>query len=1240
MLRHAQRVPLSSAQKSIWYYEKLHPGTPAYHHTIVFDLEKPNINLFRQAIRALAMRHEALQYKLDEFEGQIYLASLPAESHSHWDRPLHIFDLSQMAPAPVEDMINTLKMINEDAFITRPFNLEQEALWRCALLHFDENRFQFVMVAHHLIVDVASKNILMRDLSELYNAMLENREADLPALPPLHEITPAAIDEKKLVLWKEKLSDLTPLVLKTDFMPQAEFRGEGKRFYFHIDQELVTNLTTLANEQKASIHRVFLASLYVLLYRYTGQTDICIGTASENRRNYSVSDAQMKQMVSCFVNSIPLRAVLHDTMTFSDVLHTLSQVCVSAYKNQLPFEIIAQQAMGKNEKRKTTTASPFDIIFDLNQKRTKLSLKDTATDYPSELSLGCSKFVYFGLNLDEQPNGSYRAYIEYNSDVFKENTIARMAAHFKNICTAVAKTPEQAIAELPLLTAEEAVILAKANNTELPLVKQTIVDLFEQAAGEHGDKTAVVFHKSLSESESITYSELHQKATTIAVSLRNLGIRPSEHPDNLVGVALARSTQLVTAIWSVFKAGGALLPLETKASELLRHKVLEAAPKIIIVDNSTEDMEIFKTYREKNTNNEIHFINIDHWQAIQEQAHSVEHNLHHEPVLPQHLAYIIYTSGSTDKPKGVMISHRGLANLTLAIKNRDIKPDCKILSTAPATFDAIFFDLAMMTIPCTLHLIFEEGRLSPSILKPIISEQKIGLVTLLPQICNYLDFSVLPSIRKIIIMGSVANKDLVERLLSLVDEIRIEYGPTEATVCVTDNTFDNRCCLVALSSNPTLELLENLPVPSTYIRFTNKLFYLNRRMSKIEEITLQRTQLTRFDEQLLPTEQIKVLAKNDLEKIKTITGHSHFDLPHTDIGNPIRNMKLYVLDEHGNECPFGIPGELYISGVGLAQGYLKNPTLTQQKFLTGLYDHQKHRFIPLTNSGPLESLVEQKEEEDDSKNLSKLTLYRTGDLVRRLEDGSIDFIGRIQGNKQVKIYGVRVELSSVENILKQHPNIMDCEVTFDTKNQTLRGFFVPKNVNQHLSLIELNRFLSQCPLPNVARLSSVFSYEKFPITSNGKVDLAALEKLAEEAITAECKDDELDFFNAPQSQVDLQNRLIKIWANVLKANIDSIDETFEELGGKSIDLVTLEVQLNEKLEFSKKIQVSNDLSFQMTIKSLSQRLEPFLAKNTKLTRSHSSFFNSNFFDPSADCSPASSPTQSFSPNKSFTNQTW
>ena len=264
---------------------------------------------------------------------------------------------------------------------------------------------------------------------------------------------------------------MTPIYLKTDFISQNNSSCRGNRVYFNLGKELSDQLTQLAQTCQTSMHRILLASMYALLYFYTDQNDLCIGTASANRRGYAAS---VNDLVGCFVNSIPVRAKnVNGQLNFLDLLKMISEAAINAYKNQLSYDLIA----GKG--------SPFNIIFDFNQKRTGLTLKNVEASYPNELNLNYSKFKYFGVNIDELINGLYGGFIEYNRDLFNESTIIRLTNHLQNILSCFVKNPQEKLSSYYFLTPEEDQILTEANNTSKPTdFSKSIGEIFIEKVNE------------------------------------------------------------------------------------------------------------------------------------------------------------------------------------------------------------------------------------------------------------------------------------------------------------------------------------------------------------------------------------------------------------------------------------------------------------------------------------------------------------------------------------------------------------------------------------------------------------------------------------------------------------------------------------------------------------------------------------------------------------------------------------
>ncbi len=1099
MLRNTQtndKIALIGAQQSMYLFEKLYPNSAAYHYTIVCDLDGDlDVVHFGNAVQMLMQRHETLRSCIIDFWGKPYLAPISDNIFPFLIIPCQ--NAERLAP---EALPNTLEGTEWEEFVDLPFNLNQGPLWRCALLQFANNRFQFVFVAHHIIVDASSRHILLDDISKFYNAFLDQQSLQLPEIPPLSALSTPDNTAEKLETWKKVLKDLIPLYLRTDFNPPVDRTFRGDRLGFVIHPATIGRLNEIANAYHSSLHGIFFASLYVLLHRITGQSDICLGTASANRRNYN---HPVDGIVSSFVNSLPVRAQCEGQQRFCDFLEYLTPITHQAYRDQLPFDTIVDQAMGKREKQISNAGSPFDTIFNLNEAKPGFTLKNIQASYPTEIDLGYSKFIYPSFNFQILPPGkdgsSCRAYIEYCTDYFTRESMIQMLEQLQNIWLTVCQEPTFRIADISLLTEANKTLLTQANETEVKISPEDphfFRDYFYRTVQRYPHRTAVVFHKSLEEKYSLSYKELNAGAEILAAHLRPALVQKKKDALVCVGISLPKSLELMVAMWAVFKTGATLMPLETQDHPKLSHKI-EAYEKhlsFIIVNSDTEQTI-------KNSHSKITTINIDHWKKIHKLANAIGIWHNQKPLFENDIAYVTFTSGSTGIPKGIEVTQQGLANAARAIENRHLSDGCNVLNLAGPDFDAHYFDILQAVMTAGVQHIVQ--RSSSTFLQTLISQEEINAATFIPSDADDLNFSSLPSLQVVTVMGSMPKADIMQRLVQRVEETKDstqpfegggEYGPSEATIFCTRKSLKR-------------------------------------------------------------------------------------PLPHSAIGNAEINTKLFILDPYLHECFPGQPGELYIAGPSLAKGYLDNPELTQQRFIHLNYDKNEHRFHP-------------PKEEKQNSNLIPIRLYKTGDKVRRLFDGSLDFIGRMEGNRQVKIHGVRLELEGVETVLQTHPDIKQAVVTFNPNHDSLNAYLILKNPFGSIERMALNEHLNRSSLPKVALLKTISTCEKFPLNANGKVDITILEQ------KASLIEDSNQFPEEPPLN-DLQNHILRIWEKLLHIKIKSINMSWNVLGGDSFARANLEFRINKELNllghFSlAKFGRTETNPDNMTIRSLSNLLQPLI----------------------------------------------
>lgn len=1083
--------PLLAVQKSMFFYEKLNRNTPTYHHTIAMTITgQINVVHFINAIKTLCKRHEVMRSRIKENFDGIYLEPIPYEYYiNHINSAIKFMVVEDGKLACKDDLSKTLNQLNQDCIIKQPFNFKTGPLWRNALIKTSKNEYQFYFVFHHMVMDIWSQNIILNDLSEIYNASIENRKFILPeisSLSSLQLLTTEKNEQKQICYWKKQLANLTTITFHGDFFPENAFRFLGERIFFHIESQTINACKTIAGNHQRTLNCFLLSTIFALLYRYTSETDICIGVVSANRQGYK---QKIDHIVNCFVNSVPLRIQLDKDASFIELLINVSNTLKVALQQQLPLDVIMQKALTNETKTSTFIASPFSILCNFNKEKNTLNLLDATTSLPIELNLGHTKFERFAINFDMLPDGSCNAYIEFNNNFFKRKTIENLSQHLQIFCKALCINPDYKISQIPILTETEKYLLNKSHQNE----KHTPANIFfhhliSSIAKANPIKNAVVFHTEQSSYEMITYAELEHCTDQLAAYLQNLGVGP----EVTVGVSMTRSINLITTIIAILKAGGTVVPLDTVLdinidfNSMLYYKLADACINIVIVDKETE--HLFSTY--KKYNKTFFVLNIQSPSYLK-QTKQFDRKYVQPKLAPHNLAYIIYTSGTTGKPKGVMIEHIGLSNLALAILDRNLPIGSKLLCTAPPAFDCFFFEmLEWLCVAGELHIINEKQRLIPAIQEKIIRSFEINCATLLPDLIKNLNPAVLPSLYDVISMGAMPGKNTLDLWHEHGIQIRNEYGPTEATICITENPY------------------------------TKGKSYVN-------------------------------------------------------IGKPIRNANIFILNKDFKECPIGVAGQLYISGKMLARGYVGNETLTKEKFLNLFYAANEHAFY--TNC----SL-------QVANKLQSIRLYATGDLACYVQeiDGSIsiEFIGRT--DRQIKIHGIRIELEGLEFLIQKHPLVKAIFIQPNAEKDGLIAYIVAKENNKITKSI-IDHYLGQTSIPLAAWPKYIIQIPEMPITKNGKIDTQAL-PTPTQIVKQKAN---------PQTPLQLQ--LCKIWHEVLNHNQINLEKTFREHGGDSLSLAVLENKILQKFPFIKhaKFNLLNKDTTILTLEKILKRLLPLKDTN-------------------------------------------
>jgi len=1027
--RHGD-LPLSFAQQRLWVLDQLEPDSPFYTLDVALRLDGPlDVSALSRSLQEIVRRHEALRTTFPTVEGQA--RQRIAES---WTLPLPVIDL-QCEPAEAQEA-EVLRRAEEEA--VRTFSLAEGPLVRATLLRLSERSHVLLWTMHHIISDGWSMGVLVRELGALYPAFAAGQPSPLPELPIQYadfaswqrQWLAGEVLDYQLAYWKRQLAGAPPaLELPTDRPRPAVQSYRGAALPVQLPRALSEALAALSRQEGVTLFMTLLAAFQALLWRYTGQDDIVVGSPIAGRTR-----AEIAPLIGFFVNTLVLRTDLSGEPTFRELLGRVREMTLGAYAHQdMPFDKLVDELQPERDMSRSPL---FQVMFALqNTPMPALSLAEVTLS-PLEAARPTAKFD-LTLMLEEAREG-IRGTLEYRTDLFDRATIERMAGHYRTLLEGIVEAPGRQVSELPMLTAEELHEILVAWNdtgTDYP-ADRCVHELFEAQAERTPDAVAVVFGD-----RQLSYRELNQRANQLAHQLRSLGVgriggiggaggaggAGGVGPATLVGLCVERSLEMVVGMLGILKAGGAYVPLDPNYPRERLAFMLEdtGAPVLLTQARLLDSLPEHGVQR----------LCLDTgWEAVARE--SVD-----DPrggAGPSSLAYVIYTSGSTGKPKGVAVTHQAIARLVCNTDYISLGPSDVVAQASSSSFDAATFEIWGALLHGARLVGIDKGvMLSPPDLARRLAADGVTALFITTALFNQvareapMAFAQLGSL---LFGGEASDPRSVRAALQAGRPRRLlhVYGPTETT------TF------------ATWHEVTDVPEGATTV----------------------------------------------------------------PIGRPIANTRAYVLDRWRHLVPAGIPGELYIGGPGVAQGYLNRPELTEQ------------RFVPDPFSG-----------EPGAR------MYRTGDLCRWRPDGLLEHLGR--SDTQVKIRGFRIELGEIESALAQHPAVREAVVLAredSPGDKRLVAYLVTREAPLP-GAGELRSYL-QGRLPEFMIPTAFVELEALPLSPNGKIDRKALPAPEGRRLEHE------QAVVAPRTRTE--EALAGIWAEVLRLDRVGILDNFFALGGDSI----------------------------------------------------------------------------------------
>jgi amino acid adenylation domain-containing protein len=771
-----QKIPLSAAQQRIWLMQQLEPEIPFANRPLAIRLKGLlDQQILSQSLSVILQRHEALR------------TIFPVENGTPWQQILSpwtliptVIDLRSLPPHQQLAAARTMAI----AAAQQPFDLASGPLIQASLLQLSESDHILLLCMHHIVFDGWSETLLLKELDHLYCAIATHQTPDLPQLPIQYQDfacwqkqrLQGSFLAEQLQYWQQQLGEPRSILeLPADYPRSTVRTFQAQYVSIRLPASLTQSLKSLSQQAGVTLFMTLLAAFQTLLHRYTEQEKLAVGVPVAGRNR-----TEIEALIGVFMNTLVLQSDLSGNPSFRELLDRVRQVALGAYSHQeLPFEKLIEVL---NPDRLTNRWPLFQVLFNFRNRpqthttQTEITPPKPLLIEPFEVDWGMMGGLELILEVtarSEELDCQFR----YPAELFTEQTILRLAGHFRTLLENVVLHPDQAIDSLTLITpAERHQVLVAWNRTEVEYFQrhsspESVHELVEAQVQRTPDAIAVVF-----EDQQLTYQQLNQAANQLAHYLKQQGIAP----DVLVGICIERSLEMVIGILATLKAGGAYVPLDTEyPPERLAFMVQDSQISVLLTQRSLQQILPVGQAQVLCLDRDQHL-----WNAANTE------NCHHKTT-PDHLLYVMYTSGTTGRPKGVMITHRGGCNhLSWRQNYFAVTPADRILQQSSLNFDDSFWQIFEPLITGAQLVIPQSSQYQdPHYLIEMIAQHKITALSFVPSVLQLLleepEIKKCTTLKRIIVGGEVVSAKLQQRFFQCLNaDLYNGYGPTEATVAV------------------------------------------------------------------------------------------------------------------------------------------------------------------------------------------------------------------------------------------------------------------------------------------------------------------------------------------------------------------------------------------------------------------------------------------------------------------------
>ncbi|MBA2655473.1 MAG: amino acid adenylation domain-containing protein [Tatlockia sp.] len=1038
MKQKLQTFTLSDNQQGI-FFETISRSQPVYISQMCLIFEGLfNHELFQQAYLLVINRHEILRaaFYIDKTK----IDPVPIKIVYENIEPLMTYyDYTSLKKKEKNKLYQ--RLIETD--LITPFNFDRPSLMRVAIIRYSKKEYRVIWTRHHILLDGQSVKLILTELLTMYKALLNNKPWKLPSSSSYidHKEKFYAQDQAKAAqYWKQQLSYFS----KSSFLPAIPTIKSSSNNFSHVFSKLSGEdyqlLSKFVSHHELSINSILQAAWGIILFQYSNNKHVIFGSVRSYPRE------KVKNCAGLFINTLPL------ALTIKPKMKVLFFLKIVRKQGKLLRDYVYTSL---SDIRKWCGLSLegllYQSIIDYKPYSLNKIIKEEFSELHCEISLTLT--TPYPLALEVVNEGDHLSIrLNYNIDLFTKQIAEGLIEHFQTIIRECCLNPSKNLFALPTLTSEdwqESVVSWNNTKKKYPLDK-TLNQYFEEQVKKTPKATAIVYNDYI-----LNYEMLNNKANQIAYFLLHQGLKS----EAFIIILTESNPNIILSLLAILKAGGAYVPIDINYPiERIKYFINDSGAEIIICDNSTNQLlnQILASLTKP-----ITLINLD--------TIPIQNLCTSNPKLYQsssHLAYMIYTSGSTGMPKGVLVEHKSVLNMTLGCIDRlKITEESRILQIASFGFDVAVAEWSLALLSGASLYLMDKTIFNPTAIVAALERYKITAIILASSILTALPHKNLPNLKVIAVGGEPCGEAVINYWAKFRLFLNV-YGITETTVCTT--------------------------IATCY------------------------------------TDQVVL-----------------------SIGKPLPNCQIYILNNYLQPLPRGVYGEIYVGGKGLARGYWNNDELTKEKFI-------KNPF--------LDELVS-----DDF--LQSNRLYKTGDKGRWLANGELEFLGRV--DNQVKVMGIRIELLEVEKAIEQYPAIEKAAVIL-SKNKQLEAFILSDEKN--LNLEKVKQFLRTI-LPSSLIPSHFIACEKFPLTSNGKINIEELISYSIRKEPNKIKEEQL---------TKTEEMILTAIKNIMNTKRVNLNQNFLDIGLKSINLVELSVKLSA--QFQQEVSVISLFNYP-SIKTLANYLD-------------------------------------------------